>query len=311
MKQNIEEMVEKKLFLNQKETTLPVIWTYRINGILNLGHVVPLLNIVKLLNDSVNVKILLDDSEDNKKVQEIKSLIVSFVVNLNSKAGNLSFITTSQIRDNEEFVMDFFKLISVTTESQAMKTISTTENIKMYDLIKPVLFINDIQFIENTSVLMGENKKTISELSKTILKEINKKELSFELHPMVYDCKNDVMSKTNKLTRIDVIETSKSVEKKVRKYFCDEENVDTALFGIFENVIFPFLSFSDANLVIYDLEKCKSEYKDIKTLKDSFKQKKIHPGDLKDACSRYINEIFDCFCERSADNLKRIKSIFN
>ncbi|EOB12748.1 Tyrosyl-tRNA synthetase [Nosema bombycis CQ1] len=316
MNSDIQELVKDKLSIKSKNNTYT--WTLKLNNSLNIGHLVPLFTLADVLKKSAFVKIFIDDFTDkpseimNRRSVLMKDILLNFFKKMECNTELISFCCTSEIRNNEEYVMDFYKMISVTTESQVIKTIyNTSDNLKLYNYIEPILFINDLQSVSKSNILIGENKESFCELSKNVLNDIHKDELSFISHPVIRDYKGNVMSKSNKNTSINITDGNNNINNKIKKFFCEEGNLKTDIFDIYEFIIFPSYERKGEELVVEKRDNISTTYKNIESLKEDFVMKQVHPGDLKDTCAKNVLRILDSLFDRSPEYLKKLNSAFN
>ncbi|WUR03558.1 cytoplasmic tyrosyl-tRNA synthetase (YARS) [Vairimorpha necatrix] len=276
-------------------------WSCAVTEDLHLGQISSLLTLAQISsNSNTSLKILLDDSDYTLKPN--RKLIDTNFINLTSKISNIlqnlniqnvSFHKSTDVRNNENFVNDFYKLISVTSEQDAFKCLDKHDDVKMGDLLVPVIKFLDFVHLDVDKVVynnekyirLGEGNKDVLDLEKDI---------GFIFSGTIFDNKKNKMTFFDKMSAIWICESEKSISKKINKYFCEEGNVDCYVFEIYEHVIFKFYEMKKKILEIdRDGETLKIE--SIEELKDLFRNKKIHPSDLKNNCSRIITSIFAQF----------------
>lgn len=273
-------------------------WIYKINGLVHLGHFSGILKILELAcNPETKIRILLDDSDYNIKVNTIKldekCLIISEILkNIFKKLGlvHVEVLKSSRLRNSESYVNDFYKLISVTGDDEALEVLEKQEDVKMADLLQPVVKILDSVLI-NVDIVVHDNIK-IYDLGNRILPLIKYKELSVIDNKLIYNSKNEKMSHYDKSLNINIFDTEKNIEKKINKYFCEEGNVNCNILGIFENIIFPYYSRIESEVRIITKSGEVLHFENYSELEQKFVDKKCHPGDLKNGCAKLVFEIF-------------------
>jgi len=116
------------------------------------------------------------------------------------------------------------------------------------------------------------------------------------------------MSKSRPETFISIHEEPDAVEQKIRKAFCPEGDVqDNPVLDICGLIIFPEIE----EFKVEREEKFGGDvsYRSYEELRKAFGGRELHPSDLKNATTRYLNEILEpvraCF-EKNPDNYERM-----
>lgn len=106
------------------------------------------------------------------------------------------------------------------------------------------------------------------------------------------------MSSSEPDSKIDLQESAKEVERKLKKAFCEEGNVtENPILSFVKAVIFPILSLKSLSpeFVIKRPEKYGGNiiFKSHQELSDAFEAKIVHPGDLKKGAADALNELLE------------------
>ncbi|KAJ2751980.1 Tyrosine--tRNA ligase cytoplasmic, partial [Coemansia sp. BCRC 34490] len=106
------------------------------------------------------------------------------------------------------------------------------------------------------------------------------------------------MSSSDPDSKIDLLDSKKSVKTKINKAFCEEGNVETnGVLMFVKHVLFPISSLRDdkPEFVVERPEKYggNTVYSDYESLERDFAEKNVHPGDLKNSVSSAINILLD------------------
>ncbi|KAK6089209.1 hypothetical protein P3W45_001810 [Vairimorpha bombi] len=300
MSSEIDKLSKLKISKNESpcKDIKSIGWIYKINGSPHLGHFSGIMKVSKLAcAPETRIRILLDDSDYEIKINTSRidehCLIVSDILkNIFKKLGleNVEFFRSSELRNSESFVNDFYKLISVTGENEALEVLEKQEDVKMADLLKPVIKILDSVLL-NVDIVVHDNIG-VYELGNRILPLIKYKELSNIDNNIIFNSKNEKMSHHDKSLSINVFDTEKNIEKKINKFFCEEGNLNCNILGIFENVIFPYYSRIEFEVRIVTKSEEVLNFEKYSELERIFLDKKCHPGDLKKGCVRLICEMF-------------------
>lgn len=270
-------------------------WSYNCINIPHLGHLSGLLELAKNLKQGKKIKILLKDVNYNSKnflvseYEKIKQFIINFIINLGLNSHHVTFYKTSSIRFNEEFVHDFYKMTSVTSESEVNDIFCKNTNIKIFDIFNVLINILDIYYLDVNEIISNDIKKI--ELSKKLLSELQYKNFSIIEHDSIYNFKNSLMCNNENLTCITITEKENIVRKKINKYFCEEGNGNTVILTIFKSIIFPYCNLTSTDVVVNRNQK-NTIYETYKDIKLDFLNKELHPGDLKKCCADYVLKIF-------------------
>ena len=100
------------------------------------------------------------------------------------------------------------------------------------------------------------------------------------------------MSASSTTEKIDILDTSKQIKKKINSAYCVEGNIDdNSLLSLTKHIIFPILDMKRNAFIINRKEKFggKIVYTSYEELENEFKLKKLHPGDLKMGISYNLN----------------------
>lgn len=98
------------------------------------------------------------------------------------------------------------------------------------------------------------------------------------------------MSKSNPNSAIFMTDTQEEIKKKFKKAYCPEGSVeDNPIMEYFKYIVFEKFD----NITIERPEKFGGniEISSYKELEDIYKERKVHPLDIKMTCSKYINEL--------------------
>ena len=296
-------MNEKLSNLKITENNKSIGWRVVVGDNLHLGHVSSLLKIIMEVKDvGYAVRILIDDLDYslkhnenllNKNREASKKIIIKIFKSYNIK--NVSFFLSSDLRNSENYVNDFYKLISVTTEDEAALCLETSNDVKMGDLLQPVLKTLDFLYLD-VDIIVHCNDKVVSlvEKSKQFI-NLDIKSIKYINNGLICNFKNNKIPDLDKTLSIWLFDKERVVYKKINKFFCEEGNTDTSVLKIFESIIFNFVKLENKHLNITTVDGNIITYNNIEELMSDFKNKLVHPADLKTSCSNYILEIFKKF----------------
>jgi tyrosyl-tRNA synthetase len=115
------------------------------------------------------------------------------------------------------------------------------------------------------------------------------------MNPMVPGLAGGKMSSSEEDSKIDLLDSSANVKKKIKRAFCEPGNIlDNGLLSFVKHVLFPIFKNGEG------FEICRkpefggnvtyTKYEDLET---AFAAVDVHPGDLKASVETYINRLLD------------------
>ncbi|PVU85940.1 hypothetical protein BB559_006730 [Furculomyces boomerangus] len=280
----------------------------------HIGYFVPLVKIADFLHANCHVKILLADIHaflDNMKapieivrfrVQYYEALIKALFKAIGVPIEKLEFIIGSSYQLTPEYSMDKFKLCAIVTEHDAKKAgaevVKQVSNATLSGLLYPGMQALDEEYLKVDAQFGGVDQRKIFTFAEKYLPNLGYKKRIHLMNPMVPGLQGSKMSASDPNSKIDLLDDAKTVEKKLKKAFCEEGNVENnGILSFLENAIFPIMIYSQTikEFVIERPEKYggNSTYSNFADLKRDFADRKVHPGDLKSSTAKILNLLLD------------------
>lgn len=310
IKRNTVEIINEDIFLDLiKKGKKPVIYCgYETSGDIHLGHLVSMTKLLDLQKAGFDVKVLfadwhtyLNQKGDWKFINEqTEKWEKGFIAAGLNKA---KFIKGSNIQRNLEYIDDVFKLALMNTLNRGLRSMQTVardiENAKISQVIYPLMQIVDFKYLKVDGALGGIEQRKIHMLALESLKDIDYKNqlgknipflIHHELIPSLKGPSQGKMSSSIKESMISISDSEKEIKEKINKAYCPEREInENPILSIIKLVIFPRYN----TFIISRQEKFGGnlEFSDYSSLEKSFREKKIHPLDLKNSCSKYLSEI--------------------
>jgi len=304
VKRNTVEIIgEDKIEEIFKKKKKPVIYCgYETSGDIHLGHLVSMTKLLDLQKAGFDVKILFADWHTylnqkgdwefiNDQVEKWKKGFLA------SGLDKVEFVLGSKVQRNMDYVDDVFKLAVKNTLNRGLRSMQTVardiDNAKISQVIYPLMQIADFKYLEVDGALGGIEQRKIHMLALESLKHVDYKDcfvIHHELIPSLKGPDAGKMSSSDKSSMITIMDTESEIKKKLKKAHCPEGVVkENPVLGIVKLVVFPRY---DKFLIERD-EKFGGnlEFKSYEDLEKSFEEKKVHPLDLKNSCSKYLGEI--------------------
>ncbi|KAI8141960.1 tyrosyl-tRNA synthetase [Fennellomyces sp. T-0311] len=312
---NLQEVLggdEIKKILAERD--LKLYWGTAPTGRPHIGYFVPMSKIADFLAAGVEVKILLADLHaflDNMKaplelvhhrVKYYEALIKAILTSIGVPIEKLTFVVGSSFELSKEYTMDNFKLAACVTEHDAKKAgaevVKQVASPLLSGLLYPGMQALDEQYLGVDTQFGGVDQRKIFVLAEKYLPQLGYAKRSHLMNPMVPGLAGAKMSSSDPDSKIDFLDDAKTVQKKIKKAFCEEGNItDNGLLSFIKSVYFPVKSLSTdkPQFVCPRPEKWGGDivFNDYATLEKDFENKQLHPGDLKGGVIAALNELLD------------------
>ncbi|KAI8059526.1 tyrosyl-tRNA synthetase [Gongronella butleri] len=312
---NLQEVLgEEKIKTILKERDLKLYWGTATTGRPHIGYFVAMTKIADFLAAGVHVKILFADIHgflDNLKapIELVKNrsiyyehIIKAVLSSMGVPLDKLTFVFGSSFELSAEYTMDNFKLCSLVTEHDARKAgaevVKQVASPLLSNLLYPGMQALDEQYLDVDVQFGGVDQRKIFVMAEKYLPMLGYEKRAHLMNPMVPGLQGVKMSSSDPDSKIDFLDAPAVVKKKINKAFCEEGNIeDNGLLSFVKFVYFPLKSLNGAEpeFKITRPEKWGGDmiFKDYQTLEDDFRDKKIHPGDLKAGVTDAINALLD------------------
>ena len=157
----------------------------------------------------------------------------------------------------------------------------------------------------------GTDQRKIFTYAEKYLPQLGYKKRAHLMNFMVPGLMGSKMSSSDPDSKIDLLDDAKTIQRKIKKAFCEEGNIaENGLLSFAKFVLFPLYALrashaGNAGRVEF-LVKRKPEFggdlafANYQQLEDVFAAKQLHPGDLKNSMADAINEFLEPIRERWA-----------
>lgn len=298
-------------------------WGTAPTGRPHIGYFVPFTKIADFLHAGVEVKILLADVHAfldnlkapielvNHRTEYYKILLHAVFTSLGIPTEKLNFVQGSSYQLSEKYNMDNYRLCATVTEHDAKK--AGAEVVKQVDspllsgLLYPGLQALDEEYLEVDFQFGGVDQRKIFTFAELYLPKLGYKKRAHLMNGMVPGLGGGKMSSSDPNSKIDFLDPENVVRKKIKAAFCEEGNVEhNGLLSFVETVLIPisllrieqqalgqggqkpFVAADAPPGSVFTIPRNLKygeplHYSSFEALKDDFKNKVIHPGDLKAA----------------------------
>jgi len=313
---NLQEVLggeEIKKLLQERD--LKLYWGTAPTGKPHVGYLVPLTKIADFLAAGCHVTVLFADLHaylDNMKAPWellkfrtkyyeilIKATLKSIGVPFDEK---LKFVNGTDYELSEKYTLDLYKLSAMVTAHDAKK--AGAEVVKQSDapplsgLLYPGLQALDEEYLDVDAQFGGVDQRKIFVFAEEYLPKLGYKKRYHLMNKMVGGLTGGKMSSSDPNSKIDLLDDAKQVEKKLKKAFCEEGNIENnPILAFIKNVLIPINSLSSGkeSFVITRPEKFggNTTYETYEELEKAFADKQIHPGDLKMSAANALNALLE------------------
>ena len=308
-----EVLHQDKLEEVLKTRNLKIYWGTAPTGRPHIAYFVPLMKIADFLQADCQVTILLADLHaylDNMKApwdrlklrtsyyeQVIKACLVGMGVSIEK----LKFVVGTSYQLTEKYNLDAYRLAAISSIHDSKKAgaqvVKQVEHPMLSSLIYPGLQALDEEYLDVDAQFGGIDQRKIFVYAEKYLPLLGYSKRAHLMNTMVPGLTGDKMSSSVEESKIDILDSPSEVEKKIKKAFCEEGNVDNGLLPFCKVVLFPFTgllkemnnppahgsTLLPGQFVIQRPPKFGGDlvYSQYDALESDFINKLLHPGDLK------------------------------
>ncbi len=312
IKRNTEEILgEEDLKELLKKKTPVAYWGTAPTGKPHVGYFLPMLKIADFLKAGFKVKILLADLHaalDNvrwsvldKRYEYYKKIIPLMIKAIGVNDKNLEFVKGSDFQLKPEYMFDVLQMSSYVSVRDANKAASEVVkqggNPKISGLIYPIMQAVDEQYLKVDCQLGGTDQRKIMVMAREFLPKINYNKRVEIMNPLIPGLIGKKMSASDEKGKIDLLESEESVKKKLKNAEMVFGDINNGVIGFLKYVIMVIKQDKKQKFVIKRDKKFGGDlsYSSYEQLEKDYKNKKLHPLDLKNAVSEEINSLISIF----------------
>lgn len=301
IKRNTEEIISEKELLDVLKTKkTPVVYCgYEPSGPMHLGHFVTITKLMDFEKAGFKVKILLADVHAflNRKntEEEIKKEVENWRKTIKAIGLNAEVILGSSFQFEKEYQLDIMRLAQACTINRGLRSMQEIardiENATISQLWYPLMQTTDIKYLKVDVAHGGLEQRKVHMIAKD-MKDILKYNFIAVHTPLITSLRGpgEKMSKSIPGSGISVTDSYEEIKKTIKNAYCPEKEIkENPILQISKLLIFPRIR----KFKISRPEKFGGniEFEDYEKLEKSFVQGKVHPMDLKNAVTEYLEEI--------------------
>jgi tyrosyl-tRNA synthetase len=209
----------------------------------------------------------------------------------------LRFVRGTEYQLKKEYTLDMYKLASMTSLRHADKAgaevVKQSSAPPLSGLLYPLLQALDEEYLHVDAQFGGVDQRKIFTFAKEFMPKLGYAERIHLMNPMVPGLAGGKMSSSGEAkSKIDLLDSAKTVSKKIRRAFCEEGVVEgNGVLAFLKMVLFPITAAltvdrSDENGGTVTFR----AYADVEA---AFVAKTLHPLDLKTAVAAALNSVMD------------------
>ncbi|NPE26780.1 tyrosine--tRNA ligase [Methanococcoides sp. SA1] len=273
----------------------------------HIGYFAWGLKLADLLNAGFQVKILLADLHaalDNTPWEALehrynfyKSLIPLMIKALGAPVENIEFIKGSSYQLSKEYTLDLFKMSSNISvhdcHKAASEVVKLGDNPKLSGYIYPLMQALDEEYLKVDMQIGGVDQRKIFVLAREQLPKLGYEKRVELMLPFIPGLVGKKMSASNEASKIGLMDSAKTIQKKINSADFVEGNPDNGTMAFLNNIVFTLLADKNESLIIERPEKFGGnlEFKTYQELEKAVKEKSIHPLDVKNAAAKEITNL--------------------
>lgn len=306
-----EHLGEDRMDEVLKTRDLKIYWGTATTGKPHIGYFVAMSKVADFLAAGCEVTILFADLHaylDNMKApwellklrtEYYEHIIKGMLESIGVPLEKLKFVRGSEYQLSKEYTLDAYRLSSIVTQHDAKK--AGAEVVKQVDhpllsgLIYPGLQALDEQYLGCDAQFGGVDQRKIFTFAEKFLPQLGYAKRAHLMNPMVPGLQGPKMSSSEEDSKVDLLDSSSALKKKLKKAFCEPGNIkDNGILSFCKYVVYPVV-LKDEGFLIERAEDNGGNvtYATFEDLEKSFGEEKIHPADLKASVEKYLNKLLD------------------
>jgi tyrosyl-tRNA synthetase len=317
IKRNTQEIVteEEMLALLKKKKQPAIYLGTAVTGRPHIGYFVWVLKMADFLKAGFKVKLLLADMHgalDNcpwdvleKRFNYYSTVIPLMFKAIGADIKNFQIVKGSSFQLKKEYTLDLLKMSTFASINDAKRAASEVvkfgNNPKLSGLIYPLMQALDEEYLKVDVQYGGVDQRKILMFARENLPKIGYKSRVEVMTPLLPGLTGKKMSASDLKSKIDLLDTNKEVEDKLKKAFCEEGVVeDNGVLAFLKHVIMVLKQDAKKKFVIDRPEKFggKLEFSNYEEIEKVFVKKELHPLDLKIALAKEVNNLLKVFKDK-------------
>ncbi|KAI1419128.1 tyrosyl-tRNA synthetase [Xylaria sp. FL1777] len=288
-----------------------IYWGTATTGRPHCGYLVPGVKIAQLLAAGCDMVILLADIHgflDNLKapielvehrVKYYRFAITALLQACGVSTDKVEFVLGSSYQKTPDYIMDIYKLCSLTSEHDAKKAgaevVKQSANSPLSGLLYPILQVLDEQYLNVDAQFGGLDQRKLFTAAKEWLPKLGYRQRAHLMNDMIPGLQGGKMSSSDENSKIDLLDPPDTVTKKIKKAEAAPRVAEgNGLLAYVEHVFLPVAELKGKREFIVSRERDGLEplvYTTIGQLRNDYETDVLTPQLLKPAVTKALHDI--------------------
>ena len=309
IKRNTEEIItesELKELLKTKKKPV-VYWGTTPTGKPHVGYFLPAIKIADFLKAGFHVKILLADLHaalDNtpwlvleKRYDYYEKIIPLLIKSVGVDIKDLEIIKGSELQLKPEYMYDVLQMSSNVSihdsQKAASEVVKMGDNPKLSGIIYPIMQAMDEQYLEVDCQLGGTDQRKIMVLARENLPKLGYKARIEVMNPLIPGLIGKKMSSSDEKSKIELLDNEEDIKKKLINAECIAGDTNNGVMAFLKYVIMTLKQDKKEKFLVKRDKKFGGDlsYSNYEQIEKDFREKKLHPLDLKIAVAEELFEM--------------------
>ena len=321
IKRNTEEIVkegELRALLKKKKNPV-VYWGTSVTGKPSLAYFFPLLKLSDFAKAGFKVKVLLADLHGaldktpwivlEHRYDYYKEAISQIFKALGTDLRKIEFVKGSEFQLKPEYSFDVLRLASMNSindcKRAASEVVKFGNNPHTGGLIYPIMQALDEQYLDVDVQFGGVDQRKIFMFARENLPKLGYDVRVEIMTPMIPGLIGKKMSSSIFKSKIDLIDSEKTIKEKINKADCVAGNPDNGIMALLKCVIMILKKDRKEMFVVERTAKYGGnlDFVDYESIEKMFKKEELHPLDLKNAVAKEISNLLSKINKKKLNEL--------
>ncbi|MFQ6105652.1 MAG: tyrosine--tRNA ligase [Candidatus Hydrothermarchaeaceae archaeon] len=300
----VEIVTERELAALLSEKPRPSVYVgYEPSGDIHLGHMLTVNKLVDMQQAGFDVTVLLADLhaylngkgtlEEIRKTAEFNK---ECFIGMGLDPKNTKFISGSEIQLEREYFLSVQKMALETTLLRARRSMDMIgreeKDPKVARVMYPIMQVIDMVSLKVDISVGGIDQRKIHMLARDNLPKLGFKSPVCVHLPLIHGLDGTDKMSSSRMNFISVDDTPEEINRKVRKAYCPEREIENnPVLEIYKYYIFK--KFERVNVERSEKFGGDISFEEYNELESVYKKGELHPQDLKNTSSRYMEEILE------------------
>ncbi|MDY6788680.1 MAG: tyrosine--tRNA ligase [Candidatus Nanohaloarchaea archaeon] len=309
-----EEELEEKL---EKEEPVAYIG-YAPTGMMHIGHFTTIRKIRDFVEAGFKFKILLADIHAELDIEKTPLELVEARTEYYRKAvegmlesagvdmDKIEFVKGSDFQHGEEYQKGYMHLMENMTVRRAQRSVNEVvrhgeDSMKASGLLYSAMQIMDTVALDVDVAYAGLDQRRIYMLGRETLPKIGEGTVTCVFAPLLSGLTGGKMSASEEKSKIGIHDTEEEIREKIGDAYCPQgEKEDNGVLEYVRYLVFPILEDRNESFLVERPEKYGGdlEFESYQELEESFLEGELHPQDLKNATSSYLDLVLQPIREK-------------